>query len=246
MNNPPNGLGDMVRQANCLVHARRNFFELRYVFREYCDPVLTQLAKIWKAEQECREMGFDDNARLKHHQKHSLPVMKDLKKTGERLLADHEIEPNSDLGAAWKYFLRHYDKLVAFTKIPGCPVDNNETERLLKKAILHRKNSLFYRTQVGCGVGDVIMTLAFTGLEAGVDLHKWFSDMAENPDDVKNDPEAWLPWNWKQNRNWLPWQERSDPDVHYEIKSWEEVKKAYPGMAKKRGRTKPASIPCAA
>ncbi|MGD0222395.1 MAG: transposase [Terriglobia bacterium] len=31
----------------------------------------------------------------------------------------------------------------------GAPLDNNICERALKKAILHRKNSLFYKTRNG-------------------------------------------------------------------------------------------------
>ena len=35
-------------------------------------------------------------------------------------------------------------------------------ERALKRAILHRKNSLFYKTQNGAEVGDLFMSLIHT------------------------------------------------------------------------------------
>ena len=41
-------------------------------------------------------------------------------------------------------------------------MDNNLVERALKKAILHRKNSLFYKTLNGAEVGDLFVTLIHT------------------------------------------------------------------------------------
>ena len=39
---------------------------------------------------------------------------------------------------------------------------NNIVERALKKAILNRKNALFYKTLNGAGVGDLFMSLIHT------------------------------------------------------------------------------------
>jgi hypothetical protein len=42
--------------------------------------------------------------------------------------------------------LNHWPKLTLFLQQPGAPLDNNIAERALKKAILNRKNALFYKT----------------------------------------------------------------------------------------------------
>ena len=42
------------------------------------------------------------------------------------------------------------------------PIDNNVCERALKKAILHRKNSLFYKAENEARVGDLFMSLIAT------------------------------------------------------------------------------------
>src|SRR6266567_8104746 len=53
-------------------------------------------------------------------------------------------------------------KLLA-VPLPAAPsLDNNLCERALKKAILHRKNSLFYKTLNGAEVGDLYMSLIHT------------------------------------------------------------------------------------
>ena len=50
---------------------------------------------------------------------------------------------------------KHWSKLTPFLEKAGAPLDNNLCERALKKAILHRKNVLFYKTQNGAAVGDL-------------------------------------------------------------------------------------------
>ena len=58
--------------------------------------------------------------------------------------------------------LKHWDQLTLFLRQAGAPLDNNVCERALKKAILHRKNALFYKTQNGARVGDLFMSLIYT------------------------------------------------------------------------------------
>jgi len=59
------------------------------------------------------------------------------------------VEPNSGLGQAIAYMRKHWLKLTLFLHRPSAPLDNTICERALKRAILHRKNALFYKTQNG-------------------------------------------------------------------------------------------------
>ncbi len=70
--------------------------------------------------------------------------MEDLKGWMEQKITNKEVEPNSGLGAAIKYELKHWKELTLFLRMPGSPIDNNVCERILKAAIRHRDNSLFY------------------------------------------------------------------------------------------------------
>ena len=78
------------------------------------------------------------------------------------LLDSRRTEPNSRLGKAIQYMLRHWKALTLFLRTAGAPLDNNICERSLKRAILHRKNSLFYKTLNGAQVGDLYMSLIHT------------------------------------------------------------------------------------
>jgi hypothetical protein len=88
--------------------------------------------------------------------------MEELRQWMETQFAEHKTEPNSGLGKAISYLLRHWTKLTLFLRQRGAPLDNNIVERALKKAILHRKNALFYKTMNGARVGDLFMSLIHT------------------------------------------------------------------------------------
>ncbi|MBK8977690.1 MAG: transposase [Planctomycetes bacterium] len=77
----------------------------------------------------------------------------------EDQIEDRKVEPNSSLGESIVYMRKHWAGLTLFLREPGAPLDNNICERALKKAILHRKNAMFYKTPNGARVGDLFMSL---------------------------------------------------------------------------------------
>jgi len=89
-------------------------------------------------------------------------VMKQLHSWLEAQLAEKKIKPNSGLGKAITYLPRHWKGLTAFLRQAGAPLDNNICEQALKRAVLHRKNALFYKTLHGAEVGDLFMSLIHT------------------------------------------------------------------------------------
>ena len=58
------------------------------------------------------------------HQQHSGPVMEQLHGWLEAQFAERKTEPNSGLGKAISYLLRHWSKLTLFLRQPGAPLDN--------------------------------------------------------------------------------------------------------------------------
>ena len=112
-------------------------------------------------------------------------------------MTDKLVEPNSSLGKAIRYMLKHWDKLTLFLRQAGAPLDNNLCERVLKRAILHRKNSLFYRSSHGAQVGDMYMSLIHTCELCQVNPFDYLTALHRNPDASAADPDAWLPWNYQ-------------------------------------------------
>jgi len=190
-------------EAKCLVHARRQFFEIREMFPKDCGVILEGFSKIYGQEKTCRELGLDEHSTKRVHARISIPVMNQIKGHCQELLDSKKVEPVDSLGKACRYFLNHFDGLIQFGYHAGCPLDNNECERAIKKSIRHRKNSLFYKTDFGALVGDIIMSVGFTALEHGLDPHRYFTDLIKNQSQVFKDPIPWLPWNYLDQRKEL-------------------------------------------
>jgi hypothetical protein len=124
--------------------------------------VLESLGWVYGFDAEARDRRLTPEERLTFHQTHSAAAMEGLRQWMENQFAEHKTEPNSGLGKAISYLLRHWTKLTLFLRQKGAPLDNNIVERALKKAILHRKNALFYKTMNGARVGDLYMSLIHT------------------------------------------------------------------------------------
>jgi transposase len=116
-------------------------------FPDECRHLLEILREVYKHDAFTRAQNMSAEERLHYHQKNSGPLMGRLKKWLRDQIEDRKVEPNSGLGEAIGYMRKHWLKLTLFLRMPGAVLDNNICERALKKAILQRKNALFYKTQ---------------------------------------------------------------------------------------------------
>ena len=200
-NTPKLNDGAEILLANCLAHGRRQFVEVAANFPEPCRYVLETLGDVYKYDAEARQAKLSPAERLAFHQQHSAPVMEQLHRWLEAQFALHQVEPNSGLGKAITYLLRHWKALTAFLREAGAPLDNNVCERALKRAILHRKNALFYRTLHGSQVGDLFMSLIHTCELAGANPFDYLAELQKHPTALASNPSAWMPWNYTEARS---------------------------------------------
>jgi transposase len=182
--------------AHCLAHARRQFVDVYDRFPEPCRYLLDALAVVYRNDAIARERPLSPEARLQWHQQESQPTMQQLHDWLTRQFDEKLTEPNSALGAAIRYMLRHWDKLTLFLRHAGAPLDNNICERALKKAILHRKNALFYKTQNGARVGDLFMSLIYTCQLNEANPFDYLTQLQRHSDQLAASPQLWMPWNY--------------------------------------------------
>ncbi|MDQ2944579.1 MAG: IS66 family transposase [Acidobacteriota bacterium] len=187
--------------ANCLAHGRRQFTEVAESFPDECRYVLESLGTVYGFDAEAKDLRLTPGERLTFHQRHSAPVMEDLSQWMENQFAEHRTEPNSGLGKAISYLLRHWTKLTLFLRQQGAPLDNNVVERALKKAILHRKNALFYKTMNGARVGDLFMSLIHTCEMNKINPFDYLTELLRHPAEVAVRPAEWMPWNYRSASN---------------------------------------------
>jgi transposase len=194
--NTPKGIETLI--ANCLAHGRRQVVEVVDHFPEECRYMLETLGGVYHNDAVSRERELLPEDRMRFHQEHSGPLMKGLHEWMEAQLAEHKTEPNSGLGKAISYLLNHWPKLTLFLRQPGSPIDNNIVERALKKAILNRRNALFYKTQNGAGVGDLFMSLIHTCELNGANPFDYLTELLRHAEELKRSPSEWMPWNYRE------------------------------------------------
>jgi transposase len=183
--------------AHCLAHARRQFVDVYDRFPEQCRYLLEALAVVYRNDAFARERRLSPEARLQWHQQESRPTMQQLHDWLTLQLDEKLTEPNSALGSAIRYMLKHWEELTLFLRQAGAPLDNNLCERALKKAILHRKNALFYKTQNGARVGDLFMSLIYTCQLNRANPFDYLTQLQRHADRVAAVPQFWMPWNYR-------------------------------------------------
>ncbi len=177
---------------------RRRFVDVYDRFPEVCRHLLESLAVVYRNDAEARGNVGYRRRRLQLHQEASEAddaggtigwssgnLMRNTRRT--------QFEQWRHVG----YTLKHWEKLTLFLRQAGAPLDNNLCERALKKAILHRKNALFYKTQNGAKVGDLFMSLIYTCQLNEANPFDYLTELQQHPDALAACPEQWMPWNYR-------------------------------------------------
>ena len=125
--------------------------------------------------------------------------MEDLQRWMNEQIEQRHVEPNSALGKALRYLIRHWNELTLFLRKAGAPLDNNLCEQILKRAILHRKGSMFYKTVTGAEVGDIYMSLVHTCRLCDVNPFDYLNALRQQrAQEVIDAPARWLPSNFRE------------------------------------------------
>jgi len=185
--------------ANCLTHGRRNFVNVAGDFPDECQYVLETLGDVYHYDAIAAEEGMTPNGRLLFHQTNSRPLMEKLYSWLQEQFDDKKVEPNSSLGKAINYMVNHWKELTMFLRVEKAPLDNNICERALKMTILHRKNSLFYKTEHGAYIGDMFMSLIHTCALSKINPFDYLTALHKYTSAVFKNPHEWLPWNYQSN-----------------------------------------------
>ena len=180
--------------ANCLSHGRRQVVDVATTFPSEARHILEALRHVYHHDALAKERQLTADQRLLFHQELSRPILDDLHTWLQEQFDQKKVEPNSGMGGAIQYLLNHWDPLTLFLRVRGAPLDNNILERALKMAVLHRKNSMSYKTERGAEVGDLFMSLIHTCRLNDVNPFDYLLALARHHQEVAEHPEAWLPW----------------------------------------------------
>jgi transposase len=186
-----------VYESLCNSHARRKFVDMGRAYETESKYVVGLIGEVYHNESQTVEMNLNPIERMEYHQEHSEKLMNELEEWCRLQLDEKKVEPNSTLGKGIKYVIKHWVELTHFYRVPGVPLDNNILEEKLRLPVLNRKNFLFYKTELGAFVGDIIMSTIKTCDVNKINPIEYLTAVQENRDRVKQEPQAWLPWNYK-------------------------------------------------
>ena len=173
------------------------FVEVAANFPDECLYVLEILKEVYRNDDQAHSQNLSEPQRLHWHQTQSGPKMVELKNWLDTQIKQKKVEPNSSLGEAIGYMLRHWQELTLVLWQPGAPLDNNVCERALKKAILHRKNAYFFKTLNGARVGDLFMSIIHTCELNKANPFDYLTQLQKHIDTATVSPADWMPWNYR-------------------------------------------------
>ena len=193
-NIPQNISEDLYVLCFCLVHARRQFYELPSGYDDVADRVIGLIGTIY--DHEAHTQGFTAEKRLAYHQEKSTPIMVELKLYLEEQKA--EFEPNSVAGNAIDYILNRWTELSQFLRHPHAPLDTNIVERALKLVIQVRKSAMFYKSLSSAAFASYVQSALYSAAQNEINPCEYMCALIENEQAVIQNPTAWLPWNYQQ------------------------------------------------
>jgi len=115
------------------------FIDAEKVAPEIAREAVALIRALYMVEKQAKDVSVEE--RLTLRQAHSVPVLADLR---QKLLAwKEQLLPKHPMAEAVNYTLSQWAELNVFCSDGAVPIDNNVSEREMKRVVLNRKNSLF-------------------------------------------------------------------------------------------------------
>jgi transposase len=181
-------------RAACWTHARRKVFEVRGNYPQPASVLLAMIRELYDLEDRAKEMADDE--RLALRQREACPVLARIRDYLQTP-ALREALPKSDLAKATNYLRNHWEQLERYTTDGRFPIDNNETEQLMKQVALGRKNWLFVGSVAGGARAALLMTIVSTAIRNDLDVVAYLRDVLRQLLAGSTDYEALCPHVWK-------------------------------------------------
>ena len=148
-------VGNGLTRAGCWSHARRKVIEAESTAPDIARQAVAVLRALFAVEQQAREFSAAERLRLRQTQ--STPLLAELR---QKLLAwKEQLLPKHPMAEAVNYILGQWTELNVFCSDGAVPIDNNISEREMKRVVLNRKNSLFVGNQRGGRTAAILASL---------------------------------------------------------------------------------------
>ena len=187
--------GNAITRAGCWSHARRKFVEAEKTASEIAREAVDLIGRVFAVEKQAKDMSVAERLALRQTQ--SVPVLAELRR--KLLTWKEQLLPKHPMAEAVNYTLGQWEELSVFTTDGAVPIDNNVSEREMKRVVLNRKNSLFVGNPRGGRTAAILASLTSSCRRHEMDPQLYFMQLLMNlPSWPVNDIDAWLPDRWKK------------------------------------------------
>jgi transposase len=187
--------GNAITRAECWSHARRKFVEAEKSAPEIAREAVDLIGRLFAVEKQAKDMSVAERLALRQTQ--SVPVLDELRQ--KLLVWKERLLPKHPMAEAVNYTLGQWEELTVFISDGAVPIDNNVSEREMKRVVLNRKNSLFVGNPRGGRTAAILASLTSSCRRHEMDPQLYFMQLLMNlPSWPASDLDAWLPDRWEK------------------------------------------------
>jgi len=189
--------GNEITRAGCWAHMRRKVIEAEKAAPEIAREAIELVRALYVVEKQAKDLSAI--ARLELRQEESAPVLALLR---EKLLEwKQQLLPKHPMAEAVNYALGQWTELNVFCSDGAVSIDNNVSEREMKRVVLNRKNSLFVGNPRGGRTAAILASLTSTCRRHDIDPQLYLTQLLTNLSQVrKSELPNWLPDQWKRTQ----------------------------------------------
>ena len=186
--------GNAITRAGCWSHSRRKFVDAEKVAPEIAREAVDLIGALFRVERQAKDFSVEQRLALRRAK--SAPILAQLR---EKLLGwKEQLLPKHPMAEAVNYALNQWDELNVFCSDGAVPIDNNVSEREMKRVVLTRKNSLFVGNSRGGRTAAILASLTSTCRRHEVDPQLYLTQLLMNlPQAKMSELSDWLPDQWK-------------------------------------------------
>jgi len=187
--------GNEITRAGCWAHMKRKVIDAEKAAPEIAREAVERVRALYAVERQCKDASVEE--RLKLRQQQSAPMLAQLR---EQLLSwKEQLLPKHPMAEAVNYALGQWTELNVFCSDGAVSIDNNVSEREMKRVVLNRKNSLFVGNPRGGRTAAILASLTSTCRRHDIDPQLYLTQLLTNLSQVrKSELPNWLPDQWKR------------------------------------------------
>jgi hypothetical protein len=189
--------GNQITRAGCWAHMKRKIIDAEKAAPEIAREAVERVRSLYAIERQAKDATAEQRFQMRQQQ--SAPLLAALR---ERLLIwKEQLLPRHPMAEAINYALGQWNELNVFCSDGAVPIDNNVSEREMKRIVLNRKNSLFVGNPRGGRTAAILASLTSTCRRHDIDPQLYLTQLLVNlPSATIRQLHAWLPDQWKQRQ----------------------------------------------